>query len=263
MIKNIRISKLSLFCLMCIIAIICVFFVPSRIFGQTEDMSAEDILNKVDDLYRGESSQGVMTMSITTENWSRDLTLEFWSLGKEMSLFRILAPKKEKGTTTLKNEDDIWNYLPKVNRTIKLPSSMMSQSWMGSHFTNDDLVKESRFTEDYDFEITFRGERDEREVIEITCLPKEDAAVVWGKVVAVIEKDTYLPVEITYYDEDLELARTMTFMEIRKLDDREIPTVMHVLPADKPGEVTIVTYNEVEFDIDIDEGFFSLRNLQK
>jgi outer membrane lipoprotein-sorting protein len=233
------------------------------IFGQEEELTAREILDRVDDLYRGESSTGTMTMEIVTEYWSRTLTLEFWAKGKDKSLIRILSPKKEKGTGTLRVDKDIWNYLPKVNRTIKVPSSMMSQSWMGSHFTNDDLVRESRMADDYDFEITFQGERDGFDVVEITCIPKPEAAIVWGKVVVIVMDEEYIPISMLYYDEDMDLARTMTFSDIREIDGREIPTTMIVVPSDKPEESTFVRYDEITFDVDVGENTFTLRNLQK
>ena len=117
-----------------------------------EDLTPGAILDRIDDLYRGKSSHAIMRMAVVTENWTRELELESWSMGKEKSLMRILSPRKEKGTATLKSGKQMWNYLPKVDRVIKIPSSMMGSSWMGSHFTNDDLVKESRMAEDYDFE---------------------------------------------------------------------------------------------------------------
>jgi len=255
--KHIRLVKAG--------TILCLFLLAiafQTATAQSSELTADEILDKVDDLYRGDSSQGTMTMTIKTEHWTRELTLEYWSLGKEKSLFRILAPKKEKGTATLKCDRDIWNYLPKVNRTIKLPSSMMSQSWMGSHFTNDDLVKESRFTDDYTFEKSFDGERDGQNIIEITCIPHEDAAVVWGKVIVIVEQDSFIPLEISYYDEDMELARTMRFSDVKDIGDRKLPVSMIVIPADKPDESTEVTYDEINFNVEIDEEFFSLRNLQ-
>jgi outer membrane lipoprotein-sorting protein len=231
--------------------------------GESKKLTPKEILDYVDDLYRGESSYGKMTMKVQTEHWTREMKLEGWSEGKEKSLFRILAPKKEKGMATLKSGENIWNYLPKVKRVIKLPSSMMGGSWMGSHLTNDDLVKESRMAEDYDFENTFRGERDGREIIEITCNPKPKAAVVWGKVVVVVRESDYMPLKVQYYDEDMELARTMTFEDIKKMGGRTIPVVIRIVPADKPDEYTLFTYEKVEFDIKLKKGIFSLRNLQR
>ena len=228
-----------------------------------DQLTPKQILDKVDDLFRGKSSYGRMTMSIVTAHWSRTLSLAFWSEGKDKSLIRILAPKKEKGTATLRVENDIWNYLPKVKRVIKLPSSMMSASWMGSHFTNDDLVKESRMADDYTFEVTFNGKKDGRDIVELTCHPKPEAAIVWGKVIVTVRKKDYLPLDTRYYDEDLNPARTMYFSEIGPLGDRVLPRRMVVIPEDKPEEKTEVLYREIIFDADLPQRTFSLRNLQK
>ena len=251
--------------LLAVLAISCILITPSFVsMGMAvERLSAKEILNKVDDLFRGKSSKGKMTMSIKTIHWERTLSLQFWSEGKDKSLIRILAPKKEKGTATLRSFNNIWNYLPKVKRIIKLPSSMMSASWMGSHFTNDDLVKESRMADDYTFEVTFQGKRNNQELIDITCYPKPDAAVVWGKVVVIARPEDYLPIASKYYDEDLNLARTMIFSKIGLLGGRLLPAKMVIIPEDKPKEKTEITYDNIHFDLELPKDTFSLRNLQK
>jgi len=224
---------------------------------------AKDLLDKVDDLYRGKSAHGRMTMKVTTTHWTREMSLEFWDQGKDRSLLRILAPLKEKGTATLKAGKEMWNYLPKVKRVIKVPSSMMGGSWMGSHFTNDDLVKESRMADDYDTEISFEGMRDGLEVIELSSIAKKNAAVVWGKLVTLIRKADNLPLRLDYYDEDLRLARRMTFSAIKKMGGRLVPTVSRMVPTDKPNESTEITYQEVEFDVDLPDDLFTLRSLER
>ncbi len=226
-------------------------------------LTARQVLDRIDDLYRGDSSRGEMTMIITTRHWKRTLTIRFWSLGKTMSLIRILAPLREKGTATLRVGKDLWNYLPKVNRVIKLSSSMMSASWMGSHFTNDDLVRESRMADDYTYRISFQGERAGRRVIELTLIPKPDAAVVWGKVTVLVADGTYMPLVIRYFDEDKKPARTMTFSRVKDLGGRRLPTVLTVVPADNPGESTVVRYDRIQFNVGLRPDFFSLRNLQR
>lgn len=224
---------------------------------------ARAILDHVDDLFQGDASHGRATMTVVTRHWTRALTIESWNRGKDRALLRILEPEKEKGTATLKVGKDLWNYLPKVKRVIKLPSSMMSAGWMGSHFTNDDLVKESRMTEDYTFAITFEGARDGADVVEITCKPKEEAAVVWGKVVVVVRRADGLPLRILFYDEDLRLSRTMIYSEIRDLGGRQLPSHLEMLPADKPGESTSFVYEEIQFDPPIADDMFSIRALQE
>ena len=247
-----------------VLLLISIFLLShSPLRAQEQPLTPKQILDKVDDLFRSRSSHGFGTMTVATAHWKRSLSLEMWSKGKDKSLVRILAPKKEKGTTTLRAGNDIWNYLPKVNRVIKLPSSMMAASWMGSHFTNDDLVKESRMADDYTFEITFVGEDEGEEVVEVTCHPKPEAAVVWGKVVVRARLKDYLPLSIKYFDEDLRLARTMTFSQVLELGGRLLPAVVTMVPEDKPKESTVIHYEKMKFDIGLDDDFFSLRTLQR
>ena len=231
--------------------------------SKADNISPEKILNNVDDLYRSNASHSILTLSVTTVNWQRTLTLEQWSKGEDKSLIKVLKPKKEKGLATLRVDKNVWNFLPKVKRVVKIPSSMMSSSWMGSHFTNDDLVKQSRMAEDYTFSITFEGMKDGKEIIEVTCLPNKEAAVVWGKVEVVVYADDYLPLRMIYYDEDLLLSRTLEFTNIEMMDGKMIPTMMSMIPTDEPGESTTVKWEEVKFDITIDDNFFSLRKLQQ
>ncbi len=222
-----------------------------------------EIIDRVDRLMRGDSSRGVATMEVVTEHWERQITMELWSLGTDYSLVRLRAPRREAGTATLMAEDDIWNYLPKVDRTIKIPASMMGGAWMGSHFTNDDLVKESRLVDDYDIEIAFEGDRDGVAVWELRLTPKPEAAVVWGYMEFRVRQADSMPLWARYYDEDGELARTMDYSAFTEMGDRLVPGVMDMRPADKPGERTTIRYEELEFDVDLDRSFFSLRTLQQ
>jgi hypothetical protein len=224
--------------------------------------TAREIIDRVDRLLRGESSHGRMEMSITTEHWTRSLEMEVWSLGVDHSLVRVTAPPREAGMATLKADQEVWNYLPRVDRTIKVPPSLMMGAWMGSHFTNDDLVKESRIIEDYDIEIAFEGVRDGVAVWEFLLTPKPDAPVVWGRIEEEVRQDDLMPTWVRYYDEDGQLVRRMTFSDFRTMGGRLVPARMVVLPEDKPEESTTLLYHELQFDIDLNEGFFSLRNLR-
>jgi outer membrane lipoprotein-sorting protein len=242
------------------ISIVLLLLLPSVAFSQ--ELTPRDIVDRVDRILRGNSSHGTAIMDVVTKHWHRSLTMEMWSLGTEYSLVRITAPAKEAGTATLKAGDDIWNYLPKVDRTIKIPASMMMGSWMGSHFTNDDLVKDSRLVEDYDIALSSEGERDGVEVWEFRLTPKAEAAVVWGRIDYRVRKKDLMPLWARYYDEDGNLVRTLTFSDFRTVGSRTVPFVMNMEPEDKPGERTTVRYQELEFDIDIDASFFSLQNLK-
>ena len=245
---------------------ILLMLMPSlKAYGEMDpgEVRARQVLEKIDDLWRADSSQSTVSMKVVTANYSRNVRMENWTLGKEKSLVRIISPRKERGTATLKSDNAIYTYLPKTDRTIRLTSSMMMGSWMGSHFTNDDLVKESRMSDDYTPRITFEGIRDGKSVIEFALEPKPDAPVVWGKVVITVLADNLLPLESLYYDEDMYLARTMIFSDIKKLGGRKIPAVMRILPADEPGEFTELVYEKISFGVKLGAGFFSLQQLRR
>jgi hypothetical protein len=244
--------------------IIFISFISYPLFAQNDSQSrARDILRQVDDMWRGTSSHSILTMKVKTAHYTRNMRMEGWSKGKEMTLVRVLSPLKEKGTATLKSGNNIYTYLPNTDRTIRLTSGMMMGSWMGSHFTNDDLVKESRMDKDYNPTITFEGKRNNQDVIEFTLIPKPDAAVVWGKLVLTVLADGYIPVIEYYYDEDMKIARTMTFSKIKTLAGRRLPSVIRVVPADKPDEYTELVYEKLELNVHLSDDFFSISNLRR
>jgi outer membrane lipoprotein-sorting protein len=232
----------------------------------TDEPSARELLDRVDDVYRSpRGAKGQMTMKVVHPKYEREMTMDFWAKGKEKTLVRIVEPKKDRRTATLKNGNNIYNYLPKVDRTIKVPASMMGGSWMGSDFTNDDLVKESRMADDYNAKVTFRGKRagtGERIVV-VTCLPKPNAAVVWGKVMVVVRSSDFLPLETRYYKENGQLARRLTFSEFEKQDGRLIPTRMTMVPVAKKGHRTEIKYGWIDFDATVPDSTFSVANLRK
>ena len=228
-----------------------------------QDESPKEIMQRVDRLLRGDSSQGTATMEVVTEHWERQVTLEVWSLGTDYSLLRVLSPAKEAGTATLMSENDIWNYLPRVDRSIKMPASMMAGSWMGSHFSNDDLVKESQLVEDYDITLSYRGARDGTYVWEFDLSPLPEAPVVWDRIIYQVRQSDYMPLWAKFFDENGNLSRTMTFSEFTEMGGRLIPLVMEMQPTDKPNEYTKLRYDMMQFDVGLDTSFFSLRNLKR
>jgi outer membrane lipoprotein-sorting protein len=235
--------------------------VPSQ--ETSEAARVKEILDYVDRLWRGSTSEGQMEMEVVTAHWSRTMRMKVYTEGMERSLVRITYPAKEEGVATLKVENNIWNYLPKIKRVTKVPASMMLGSWMGSHFTNDDVVKDSQYVRDYNTKITFEGERDGLAVLELTLHPKPEAPVVWGKIVSTVRAEDYMPLSMTYFDEDGEEVRVFTFEEIKEMGGRILPTVLTIRPLDKPKEYTRVTYLEITFDVDLKPDLFSLRSLQK
>ena len=219
------------------------------------------LLNLTDDVARGESSVATIRMEVKTERYERSVTMKAWSKGTDKSLVVIQEPAKEKGVSTLMVEDDIWNYLPKVDRTMKIPAAMMSGSWMGSHITNDDLVKGSRMSEDYSATMVEQpADGDDRYVIDL--VPNPDAPVVWGKVQVVISGKE-IPVSTEFFDEKGNLVRSMLYQDVRTLDGREMPTTFLVVPADAPEEYTKISYVEMDFDVELPDSTFSLQALKQ
>jgi outer membrane lipoprotein-sorting protein len=228
----------------------------------SEELDAKAILDMVDDLWRGDSSISIMSMSVKKEDYERSMTMKSYSKGKDYSLIIIKKPVKEAGISTLKFEKNIYNYLPKTGKIIKIPSSMMMGSWMGSHFTNDDLVKESRLADEYDAEISNRFTKDDVEYMEITLIPKENTPSVWGKISVIVRVKDLLPIEEDFYDEDLKKVRTMIFEDVKDIDGRLVPMTMKILPMDKPDEHTIVRLEKIKFNVELPDELFSLRYLQ-
>ena len=240
--------------------------VAALLFGisqLSQAQTAEDIVRKADELMRGVSSRGEMKMEIVRPKWTREITIKSWSKGQEYSLMLITAPARDAGTGFLKRESELWNWQPTIDRVIKMPPSMMMQSWMGSDFTNDDLVRESSIIHDYTHALlgdtTIQGYQAWK--LELTA--KEDAPVVWGKIIAYIEKNDFYQLLFKYYDEDGYLINTMQLFDIKKMGNRTIPTRMEMIPAENPDQKTVLTYLDMEFDIAVDEQFFSIQNLKQ
>lgn len=242
-----------------IASFLLLFILPVLIFAQ----DVMDIVKKADQVVRGKSNRAEMTMKIVKPDWSREFSMKTWALGEDYALIYLTAPVKDKGTVTLKRKSEVWNYLPSINKEIKIPSSMMMQSWMGSDFTNDDLVKESSFVNDYDHEISGDSTVDGRLCWKISSIPKPDAAVVWGKIISFISKDGYFQLLAVFYDEDGFAVRKMKGSQIKNAGNRVIPTVMEIIPLDKPGNRTIMTYQSIFFDEPVKPEFFSQQNMKK
>ena len=221
----------------------------------------QKIIQEIDELYRSKSSYAQIDMEIVTPHWQRTLSMEAWSQGTEKTFIRINEPKKEKGVATLRIGNEMWNYLPKTNKVIKVPPSMMMSSWMGSDFTNDDLVKEFSLFEDYTYELIELDTAVDN-LHFINCIPREDLPIVWGNIVIAVTNDKHLPVWQKYYDEKGSLMRVMTYSEEKKFGDRLIPAVMEMIPLSKEGHKTVIRYVDIEFDIKVDKEIFSLRNLR-
>lgn len=220
------------------------------------------VMNRIDDMHRGESSHAVMTMTVKTEHWTRTMSMEAWSKGKDYSLVRILAPKKEKGTATLKNKDDLFTYLAKTGRTVKISGAMMGGSWMGSHLTNNDLVRDSRMVDDYTITMTGKGTLGGVPQYVFSLIPKPDAAVVWGKIEVTIRQDDLMPTRQIFFDEDGEPVRAIQFKDYAEIGGRMTARSMVVRPLDDSGEYTQMTYDALEFGADLPKSMFTIQHLK-
>ncbi|EJE4556337.1 outer membrane lipoprotein-sorting protein [Vibrio parahaemolyticus] len=224
--------------------------------------SAFDIVQKSDQAMRGKSSYSEATMEIVRPDWTRSMTMKSWTKGTELSLVLVTAPAKDKGSASLKRHREMWNWVPSIERVIKIAPSMLSQSWMGSDFTNDDLINQSSIVVDYQHALvgndSFEG--DKVWVIEATAKP--DAPVVWNKVSLWISQSTYLQRKVEFYDEFDERVNVLTTYDVKELGGRKIATRMEMKPVDKPGNKTIFTTHQAQFDFDINDDFFSQQQMK-
>jgi outer membrane lipoprotein-sorting protein len=245
------------------IIFLTVFFLFSSSFAAEGKPDIKKILDSVDRLYRSDKSSATVEMRIETPEWKRTLEINVWALGMEKTFIRILSPQKDKGVATLRIQNEMWNFFPKIDKTMKVPPSMMMGSWMGSDFTNDDLVKESTLIKDYDSKLLGAETKNlDAANFYIELKPKENTATVWGKIIMVIKKENTQPVRQEYYDEKGVKVREIVFKEMRTFGNKTIPAIMELTPFNKPGHKTIIEYKQLEFD-HVDNNVFTQMNLQK
>ncbi|MEE4177175.1 MAG: outer membrane lipoprotein-sorting protein [Bacteroides sp.] len=231
---------------------------------QAQGLSATEIVRKADEKFNGEeSSYSLMAMTIIRPAWERTIEFKSWTLGKDHALALITAPAKEAGQTFLKRESEMWRWDPTISRLIKLPPSMMSQGWMGSDYTNDDILRESSIVKDYDHEIIGEERQGGRLCYKIRMTAREDASIVWGKQIQWIDKEEFLVLKAELYDEDGYLVRTETGSDIKVMDGRTITSRIELIPEEEPENRTIIEIREISFNIPLEESFFSQQNMQR
>lgn len=230
--------------------------------ASSQELSAKEIIRRADDKARGTTSIGTMTLTVVRPGWSRSISMKAWTKGSHFSMIYITLPAKEKGQVFLKRYKEMWNWVPSIERMIKIPPSMMMQSWMGSDFTNDDLVKESSILEDYDHHLISKEIIRDQECYRIELQPLPDAPVTWGKVVVWITTQGFNQWKAEYYDEEMELVNTLHSDEIKNLGDRELPTRMVIEPQNKKGSQTILLIDRMVFNTPIPDTFFSPQNMK-
>jgi len=232
-------------------------------YAQTGTLTAKEIVTKADIKSRGETSQGEMSMTIVRPGWERTVSMKSWSKGNDYFLIYITAPAKEKGQVFLKRKKEMWNWVPSIERMIKIPPSMMMQSWMGSDFTNDDLVKQSSIVKDYEHTLIGEETIRDQKCYKIELIPFPDAPVVWGKIISWITKDGFNLWKSEYYDEDEFLVNIENAYEIKNFGDRKLPSRMEIIPADEEGKKTVLEFDSMEFNKPIDDGFFTQQNMKR
>ena len=228
----------------------------------TKSQTATEIIKKSDDKMQGESNYSEMTMQVIRPTWTRSVSFKSCSKGRDYTMTLITAPAKDKGQTFLKRQNDMWSWNPSINRLIKMPASMMSQGWMGSDYSNDDILKESSIVVDFNHKIIGSEVFNGKDCYKIELLPKANAAVVWGKIEKWISKNSYIQMKSMYYDEENELIKTDIAFDIKMMGGREIPTRFEIIPADKPNQKTVITITKSVFDMPVNESFFSQQNMK-
>ncbi|MEZ4827115.1 MAG: outer membrane lipoprotein-sorting protein [Bacteroidia bacterium] len=227
-------------------------------------VDVKDIVRKAEEKRRGlESSQAEITMTIVRPEWTRTMSLKSWSKGDDYAMMLVTAPARDQGTATLKRDKEVWNWMPTIERTIKLPPSMMSQSWMGSDFTNNDLVQEVSVIDDYDHKILKDSTIQGRACWKIQMIPHEGVAVVWGKVHAFIDKKDYLMLRSEYFDEDGFMVNILQASGIKDISGRTFATKLEMIPVEEKGHKTVLEYHSIVFDKEIPETFFSVQNMKR
>ena len=246
------------------ISVIIVIFLLTPVTGIGQELTAKEIIRKADERFNGEkTSISLMAMTIVRPTWERTIEFKNWTSGRDHALTLITAPARDKGQSFLKRSNEMWNWNPTISRLIKLPPSMMSQGWMGSDYTNDDILKESSVVNDYNHEITGEEEVDGRLCYRIRMVAKEDAAVIWGHQIRWIDKKDFIFMKSELYDEDGYLVRTEIGKEIKSMDGRLIPTHIELIPADEEGHMTILNIKEITFNEPIPDNFFSQQNMKR
>ncbi|MEQ9188850.1 MAG: outer membrane lipoprotein-sorting protein [Cryomorphaceae bacterium] len=243
-----------------IITTVLFLFIGMGAIGQ----DAKEIIRKAEEKMRGkESAYMEMTIDVIRPKWTRSMALKSWSRGNDYSLMVLTEPAKDAGTAFLKREKEVWNWMPSIERSIKMPPSMMMQSWMGTDLSNDDLVRESSNVTDYTHELDGDSTIDGKLCWKIVLTPKPDAPVVWGKVVAFVDQENYVQLKAEQYDEDGYLVNEMIGTDVREMDGVIMATKLELIPVEKTGQKTVMKINDIKFNEIYGDAFFTVQNMKK
>ncbi|MGB8474024.1 MAG: outer membrane lipoprotein-sorting protein [Candidatus Acidiferrum sp.] len=225
--------------------------------------NADELVRRGDEAVRGKTEEGILTMTVRTPDWQRTLELRYWAVNPDKTFIRVTGPAKEAGTATLRLGSNMWNYLPSVERTIKIPPSLMLESWMGSDFTNDDLVRESSLVKDYDHRMDGEANEGGDACYRITATAKPEAPVVWTRIVLYVRKSDAIPRREEYYDSKGKVQKILTFDEIRKTSGKLYPMRWKMVSATKSGHETVLQFTKLTLDRPISNSIFTQENLRQ
>ncbi|MBG16539.1 MAG: outer membrane lipoprotein-sorting protein [Crocinitomicaceae bacterium] len=229
----------------------------------TNSQTAYEIIEKADSKMRGKSSYSEMSITIVRPKWQKVMTMKNWSMGNDYAVSLVTNPAKEKGSVFLKRGNEVWNYLPSLERTIKLPPSMMNQSFMGTDLTNDDLVKQSSMVVDYSHKIIGEEQVRELKCWKLELSPKQEATVVWGKLVVWIDQKDFMQLKVEFYDEDLEIVNLMEGYNVQLFGNKKLPSKIEFIPLDDEGNKTIIEYKNWNFDVEIPSNYFTTQYVSR
>lgn len=228
-----------------------------------QELDLKSIVYKADNRLRGKSSVSTLKITTVRPKYTREMQLKSWTQNDDLSLMYISSPARDKGTTYLKRAKEIWYYLPSIERNIKMPPSMMNQSWMGTDLSNDDLVKKTSMANDFDHELIATEPIDGIDCYHISLIPHEDAEVIWGKIEIWVDKVHFNILKQQSFDEDLELVNTVEGSNVKEMGGEILPTMLVFYPADKPGQKTIMEYLTLKFNVKIPDYYFTTQFMTK
>ncbi len=240
-----------------------IFLVLSLLISTLYAQTAKEIIQKADSRVRGKTSYIEMSIEINRPKWTKNMSMKSWSKGSTKAISVITSPAKEKGTVFLMRDKEVWNYVPSIDRSIKMPPSMMLQNWMGTDLTNDDLIKQSSMVVDYSQKILGEEKMNGLDCWKLELIPNEDASVVWGKILIWIDKTDYMQLRTEFYDEDDFLINSMTATDVKTFDGKKLPSTLTIIPEEKPGNKTIITYKTMQFDIAVDDNKFTTQYMKR
>ena len=225
--------------------------------------NADEIIQKAEDRMKGETSYSEVTVTTVRPKYTREMTIKTWTMGDDYSVTLVLSPAKDKGTVFLKRKNEMWNYVPSIDRLVKMPPSMLSQSWMGTDIKNDDLLENSSIKEDYNKKIESSEKIEGLDCYKIVLTPREEVNSIWGKIEMWVSKEDYMQMKVMYYDEDMELINTFLGKSVKVTGGLKNPSLNVIVPANKKGNETRMLTTKREFDIELTESFFTTQNIKR